>query len=1016
MTRLPRLAPLVLAALLAACDSPPPEAFVTGGRGPVAAARPVGQNAQGEPCVVQRAPTREADPQDARPYELFCGTWQQPSARLLLAAAGDLDALVSGGPWRRGLDQRAACDAPRQTSIAGGGEARLLDCTRRAGGWPHVALVARTQAGLMMADGVLPALPAIEAAAAVLGGSAAPAAGAARSAALTLAASRLATDSFSSADIGQFEELMRLGNELNQAENFAAAENAYRAALALHERVLGADNPGGAGAALALALQLSNQGRMLEADALLARAEALAPRSTDPLMPGRVLHYRAMHAGNQRNLAEAERLVARAGVALRAQLPPQVVRLAGGGAALADAALSDRRLLEDATALEGLAAYAEALRYRAVVLRRLGRTAEAERAAAEARSLVLGLAPDSPVLAARAARTEAEAARLAGGSERAAELFGESARLFSRAVPEERPVALARFRAGAALAEAGRRDAALAAFREGERILRERRLGLSADAVMPYLDTLAEAAGASRDAAALAAALADEMFVAAQAIRGGITARLIAQAAARLGAAGGASAAGAAIRRLQDEEERLAALFARRDAMADSPTETRDAAAISRLDREIASAQAARAAAEEEVQAAAPGYRQLVLGTTTAREARARLADGEVLALIVQGPGGGHTLLLDRRGIATHRISLGEREIASLVARVRASIELAFDGPGGSARLPAFDAEAAHALWAGLFGTLGTRLAEAERLVVVPSGALLSLPFGLLPTSPPERGAVPAFLIARMAVTHMPSVQSFASLRASAAPSRAQNPYLGFGDFVPPAPHLVAAAFPQDRCATDAAALRALGALPGTRAEVEAARRLLGAPGSAAVLGAAFTPAAVRGRRLADYRIVHFAAHAVLPAEIRCLAEPAILASAPAGGTAASAFLPASEILGLTMDADLAILSACNSGGEGSGAGESLSGLARAFFYAGARGLLVTHWSVDDTASALLVAETLRRLAAGSVRAAEALRAAQRSMIADAAAGRLPAEFAHPFFWGGFALVGDGGAPPRPAL
>lgn len=999
------------AALLAACEVPPPEAYVTGGRGPVAAARPAGENAQGEPCVVQSSRQREGDPEGARPFDLFCGTWQQPSARLLLAEAGDLDALATAGTWRRGLDQRAACGPPRTTAILAGAEARLLDCTRRSGGWPHVALVARSAAGMVMADGVLPALPAIEGAVAVLGGAAPPATGASRSAALTLASARLARESFSSDDIGQYEDLMRLGNELNQAENFAAAENAYRAALALHERVLGADNPGGVGAAMALALQLSNQGRMLEADALLSRAEALIARSTDPLLPGRLLHYRAMHAGNQRSYPEAERLITRAEAALSAQLPPQVVRTAGGGAALADAALADRGLLADTTALAGLAAYAEARRYHAVVLRRLGRTAEADAASREARSLVRGFATDSPVLAARAARTEGDAARLAGDAARAADLFGESARLFARAVPEERPVALARFRAGAALAEAGQRDAALAAFRDGARILRERRLGLSADAVMPYLDTLAAAAAE----AAAPAPLVEEMFEAAQAIRGGITARLIAQAAARLGAADGASGAGAAIRRLQDEEERLAALFARRDTAADLPAEMRNAQDIAALDREIAAAQASRAAAEEEVQAAAPGYRQLVLGTTTAAEARARLREGEVLALIVQGEGGGHTLLLDRAGIATRRVARTEAEITRLVARVRASIELRFDGPGGAPRLPEFDAAAAHALWESLFGPLGSRLAEGGRLVVVPSGALLSLPFGLLPSAAPGPGAAPAFLVARMAVTHMPSVQSFVSLRSAAAPSRARNAYLGFGDFVPPSPVQVAASFPADRCATDAASVRALGALPGTRAEVEAARRLLGAPVTDTVMGAAFTPAAVRGRALADYRIVHFAAHAVLPAEVRCLAEPAILASVPGSGGAAAAFLPASEILGLSMDADLAILSACNSGGEGSGAGESLSGLARAFFYAGARGLIVTHWSVDDTASALLVAETLRRLAGGRMVAADALREAQLAMIADAGAGRLPAVFAHPFFWAGFALVGDGAAVARPA-
>lgn len=1008
---LPRAAVLAVALLVPGCDVPPPESYVTGGRGAVAAAaRPAGANAVGEPCVVQPVQRRETDPEDARAYELFCGAWQQPAARLFVAASGDMDALASSGIWRRGLDQRAACGPPRRTAILGGDQALLFDCTRRAGGWPHVALVARSSAGTIMADGVLPALPAIEGAASVLAGGSPPAAqGSARSAALALAAQRLATESFTSTDISQFEELMRLGNGLNQAENFAEAENAYRAALALHERVLGPENPGSIGAAMALALQLSNQGRILEADALLARADARAASSPDPLLPGRLLHYRAMHAGNQRDNREAERLILRAEALLRAQVPETVLapRARGGSVGLAEPALADRALLADAAAMQALAAYVEARRYHAVVLRRLGRTAEAEEASREARALANSFATDSPVLAARAARTEGDAARSAGDSERAAVLFGESARLFARSVPEERPVALARFRAGAALADAGRRQEALAQFREGARILGERRLGLSADAVMPYLDTLSEEAATARDPAPLA----EEMFAAAQLIRGGITARLIAQATARLGAAEGGSGASAAIRRLQDAEERLATLYAQRDAAMDEGREPR---ALAALDREIATAQGARAAAEEEVQAAAPGYRQLVLGTTTASDARARLGEGEALALIVAGERGGHTLLLDRAGIVTGRIGAGEQDLAALVGRVRGSTELRLDGPGGSARLPEFDTAAAHALWQGLFGPLSERLATARSLVVVPSGALLSLPFGLLPTEAPRPGAAPAWLVARMAVTHMPSVQSFVSLRGAATPSRAARAYLGFGDFVPPTPAAVAASFPPGRCDTDAAAVRGLSALPGTRAEIEAARRLLGAPASDVVTGAAFIPAAVRARSLSDYRIVHFAAHAVLPSEILCLAEPAILASTPSGGNAAAAFLPASEIIGLSMDADLAILSACNSGGEGGNfAGESLSGLARAFFYAGARGLVVTHWSVDDTASALLVADTLRRIASGSARAADALRAAQLAMIADAGAGRLPAVFAHPFFWAGFALVGDGGTATR---
>ena len=109
------------------------------------------------------------------------------------------------------------------------------------------------------------------------------------------------------------------------------------------------------------------------------------------------------------------------------------------------------------------------------------------------------------------------------------------------------------------------------------------------------------------------------------------------------------------------------------------------------------------------------------------------------------------------------------------------------------------------------------------------------------------------------------------------------------------------------------------------------------------------------------------------------------------------------------------ILSACNSGGPGgTTACESRSGLARAFFYAGARALLVTHWSVDDGLAAYLVVKPLaiRREGQGTT---AALRAAQISVLEDAG-GALPAQFAHPFYWAGFAVIGEGGAASTVSL
>ena len=163
---------------------------------------------------------------------------------------------------------------------------------------------------------------------------------------------------------------------------------------------------------------------------------------------------------------------------------------------------------------------------------------------------------------------------------------------------------------------------------------------------------------------------------------------------------------------------------------------------------------------------------------------------------------------------------------------------------------------------------------------------------------------------------------------------------------------------------------------------------LLGAPPSDELLNAAFTADAVRHTALKDYRILHFATHALLPAELRCQNEPAIVTSAPPNARDASGtLLTASDVVGLDLDANAVILSACNTGGPGnSTGGESLSGLARAFFFAGARSMLVTHWSINDQTSAFLVADTLRRLASGENggrgrAGSPALRAAQLGII-----------------------------------
>jgi CHAT domain-containing protein len=493
--------------------------------------------------------------------------------------------------------------------------------------------------------------------------------------------------------------------------------------------------------------------------------------------------------------------------------------------------------------------------------------------------------------------------------------------------------------------------------------------------------------------------------------QGSITSQQIAQASATLAENARNPKVGDAIRKERDLKGRLDNLYSQRDDLqqlqkqgAATPEVTAHAAS---LDKQIEDTRTQLQDAESALQAAAPNYGQLVQEVVSASDVFKVLHPQEAFASITLSDRDGWVFLLRNNTITVSKIPTGTPEIAGLVHQVRAGIELTTGG------LPTFDTAGAQKLYQLTLGGVAPALKGVNALVVAPAGPLLSLPFEVLLTGPAQASALAGapWLVRQFAIAHVPAPANFVSLRSIAGGSRATQPWFGFGDFRPVTLAQARASFPGATCSDSAQLLSQLPPLPSATKELAAARGILGANAGDELLGPAFTVPAVLSTPLKQYRILHFATHALLPTDLRCQTEPAIVTSAPAGATNASgALLTSSDVVKLNLDADLVILSACNSGGPGgTSAGESLSGLARAFFYAGARALLVTHWSVNDQVAAYLVADTLRRMRDNpALGVAGALRDAQLAMLADT--GRtLPAEIAHPFFWAPFAVIGEGG-------
>ena len=367
-------------------------------------------------------------------------------------------------------------------------------------------------------------------------------------------------------------------------------------------------------------------------------------------------------------------------------------------------------------------------------------------------------------------------------------------------------------------------------------------------------------------------------------------------------------------------------------------------------------------------------------------------------------------------------------------------------GGKDAAGLPRFNARDSNDLFSGLFYGLEPML-KGKSLIIIAPDPLASLPFQVLVTKPPakdypetlEEWRAVSWLGRDNPVSMVPSVSALAGLRKVSNLSSAPESYVGFGDplltgnlgcpeAVVPAScpgegeagaaqvalarsapaSAVSAVFKNG--AIDVEAVRALCPLPETAMELRCVAKSLGAPPASVHVAQAATKAAIRDSELGKYRIIHFATHGLVAGDLQsqdgALSEPALVLTPPAAATPEDdGLLKASDIVGLKLNADWVILSACNTASGQTYGGEALSGLASAFLYAGAKALLASHWPVRSDAAVKLTTFAVGELSREpKIGRAEAMR---RSMV-DMLDHGGPYD-AHPMAWAPFSVIGEAG-------
>jgi CHAT domain-containing protein len=493
-------------------------------------------------------------------------------------------------------------------------------------------------------------------------------------------------------------------------------------------------------------------------------------------------------------------------------------------------------------------------------------------------------------------------------------------------------------------------------------------------------------------------------------------------------------------RREQDLQKRINTLSELLTGLLSAPPGQQLPAVQNKLRDDITTFKAQREELKKEIERKFPDYAELIDPKPASVERTQKaLKPDEVLVSWYFGDNVGYVWAITKdRPVQFVQLSVGRTQIAKEVAQLRKALD---PGVATIDEIPAFDVALANQLYQQVMSPVQAAFVGKKVMLTVPHAELGQLPLSLLVTKPtpqPTKGGPTPFvgyksvpwLTREIAVAQVPSVTALTALRSLPPGNVNRKNFIGFGD-----PYFSADQEKQaDKQAkstqlatrgkplnlrsapktsgVSSAELALLPRLPDTSTELEEVGKAIGAGDGDIYLHKQASVKQVMSTDLSNRKVVMFATHGLVPGELNGLTQPALALSSPdVTGDKDDGLLTMDKVLTLKLDADWVVLSACNTAaGEGAGS-EAVSGLGRAFFFAGAKALLVSNWPVDSVASRTMMTGLFRnQQKAGNTSKAELLRQAMLDQIDNGGVkegGNMKYAYAHPLFWAPFVVVGD---------